>query len=225
VANLYHILKISPNATQLEIKLAYRRLVKQFHPDSQCSTADHEKIVQINAAYEILGDPEHRLKYDRQHPTQRQQRQESAQKEYQDSRTRARYEEIDVIQWQQVVYLPIERTIRSILSNLSTQNLEYLATDPFDDLLMLEFQNYLDRSQNSLEKAKVLFRSRPNPAKLAKVAAGLYYCLNQISDGLEEFQRFTYSYDDSALHQGQEFFRLARHFLKDTKLHLQHTKY
>ncbi len=78
---------------------------------------------------------------------------------------------------------------------------------------MQDFQDYLDTCQTSLEKAKSLFASRPNPAKLAKTAASLYYCLNQITDGLEELERFTYSYDDTALHQGQELFRLAQEFI------------
>ncbi|MDB9505259.1 J domain-containing protein [Spirulina major CS-329] len=49
--NHYQILQISADATATEVKQAYRRLAKQFHPDSQNNTASHEQIVALNAAY------------------------------------------------------------------------------------------------------------------------------------------------------------------------------
>ncbi|MHC5614711.1 MAG: J domain-containing protein, partial [Nostoc sp.] len=45
VSNHYETLKVSPSASQTEIKQAYRRLVKLFHPDSHQETADHEQII------------------------------------------------------------------------------------------------------------------------------------------------------------------------------------
>ncbi|MGL5509507.1 MAG: J domain-containing protein, partial [Microcoleaceae cyanobacterium] len=62
--NHYQILKVNSNATPAQIKQAYRRLVKIFHPDSNQNTADLEEIIKINAAYEILGDPQKRSSYD-----------------------------------------------------------------------------------------------------------------------------------------------------------------
>ncbi len=53
-SNHYDTLKVNPSASQAEIKQAYRRLVKQFHPDTN-QEADHDQIVRINAAYEVLG--------------------------------------------------------------------------------------------------------------------------------------------------------------------------
>ena len=47
--NHYQILEVSHQATHQEIKQAYRRLVKRFHPDSGSQTADREKIVEVNA--------------------------------------------------------------------------------------------------------------------------------------------------------------------------------
>ncbi len=65
-SNHYQTLQINNNATAAEIKKAYRRLVKMFHPDSNQDTADHEEIIKINAAYEVLSDVEQRVKYDKQ---------------------------------------------------------------------------------------------------------------------------------------------------------------
>ena len=63
-SNHYDTLNLSPHASQAEIKQAYRRLVKLFHPDSNRKTTDAEQIVRINAAYEVLGDVANRRSYD-----------------------------------------------------------------------------------------------------------------------------------------------------------------
>lgn len=58
----YDILKISPNATQEEIKKAYRKLALMHHPDKDGS--DGEKFKEISQAFEVLGDPKKRQIYD-----------------------------------------------------------------------------------------------------------------------------------------------------------------
>ncbi|PSF37187.1 molecular chaperone DnaJ [Aphanothece hegewaldii CCALA 016] len=214
--NHYQTLEISQQATQQEIKNAYRRLVKQFHPDSLEETASHERIIEINAAYEILGDPKHRQVYDRQInqsenylvATQRQQRTADAQKQYQRDRAAQKDTEFYISQWYQKIYLPLNRLINQILNSLP-KKIEDLSADPFDDELMEQFQAYLEKCRTHLQKAKQIFSSQPNPSKLAKAAAHFYHCLNQISDGIDELERFTLSYDDHALHTGQELFRIA----------------
>jgi molecular chaperone DnaJ len=62
----YRVLGVSREASDDEIKKAYRKLVFQHHPDRnpESTTAD-EKIREINAAYEIVGDAEKRRSYDR----------------------------------------------------------------------------------------------------------------------------------------------------------------
>lgn len=59
---LYETLEVSKDATPKEIKKAYFRLSKQHHPDKG---GDEHKFKEINAAYEILSDPEKRAKYDK----------------------------------------------------------------------------------------------------------------------------------------------------------------
>lgn len=62
----YRILGVSREASDEEIKKAYRKLVFQHHPDRNPeSDAADEKIREINAAYEIVGDTEKRRSYDR----------------------------------------------------------------------------------------------------------------------------------------------------------------
>ena len=90
-----------------------------------------------------------------------------------------------------------------------------LAADPFDDVLMSGFEDYLARSQVTLDKARTTLRSLPNPGSAAAVAAHLYYCLDRLSDGLHELAYYPLSYDDSRLHDGREMFRIAEGLRKE----------
>lgn len=66
MVNYYDILKVSPKATGQEIKSAYRRLARKLHPDkNQGSEETALKFAAIAEAYEILGNPKERIKYDR----------------------------------------------------------------------------------------------------------------------------------------------------------------
>ena len=62
--SLYEILGVDKNATQSEIKKAYRKLARKYHPDVNKSPEAEEKFKEINSAYEILSDEEKRAKYD-----------------------------------------------------------------------------------------------------------------------------------------------------------------
>lgn len=61
----YKILEIDKNASAEDIKKAYRKLARKFHPDLNPSDKEaHKKFQQINEANEVLSDPEKRRKYD-----------------------------------------------------------------------------------------------------------------------------------------------------------------
>ncbi len=63
--NYYKVLGVEESATQDEIKSAYRKLAKKFHPDKNPGDKQaEEKFKEINEANEVLSDPEKKAKYD-----------------------------------------------------------------------------------------------------------------------------------------------------------------
>jgi molecular chaperone DnaJ len=63
--NLYETLGVAKNASQDEIKKAYRKLARQYHPDRNPGDAAAEaKFKEVQTAYDVLSEPEKRKQYD-----------------------------------------------------------------------------------------------------------------------------------------------------------------
>ena len=60
----YEILGVEPSAGDAEIKTAYRRLARKYHPDVSKEAGAEEKFKAVNEAYEALRDPQKRAAYD-----------------------------------------------------------------------------------------------------------------------------------------------------------------
>jgi DnaJ-class molecular chaperone len=69
----YEVLGVPRTATADEIRKAFRKLARQYHPDvAKNKTQAEAKFKEINEAYEVLGDPENRKKYDELGPNWKQ---------------------------------------------------------------------------------------------------------------------------------------------------------
>src|ERR1700761_4200719 len=61
----YEVLGVPRTASEDDIKKAFRKLARQYHPDvAKEKKGAEEKFKEINEAYEVLGDPQNRSKYD-----------------------------------------------------------------------------------------------------------------------------------------------------------------
>jgi molecular chaperone DnaJ len=213
----YQVLQIHTKATADEIKQSYRQLAKKFHPDVNGGQANADLIIKINAAYEILGDDLKRREYDYLlQPTVVIPRQQQG-SAYIPRRPRPAGHELDedLILWLNQVYTPINRMIGWIIKPLKLQ-IQELSADPFDDELMGKFEAYVTECQQHLQKIDKIFHSMSNPALLAEIAANLYYCINQVADGVKELNFYVMNYDESCLHDGVEMFKIAAQLQKET---------
>jgi hypothetical protein len=64
ITDLYGILGLTPRASASEIKSAYRRLARKYHPDVSASPDSAARFVNISRAYHVLSDPRRRANYD-----------------------------------------------------------------------------------------------------------------------------------------------------------------
>lgn len=62
--DFYNILQVSSDASQEELKESYRKLAKKYHPDSK-EASDQHMFQLVQSAWDILGDPDKRLAYDK----------------------------------------------------------------------------------------------------------------------------------------------------------------
>jgi molecular chaperone DnaJ len=61
----YEVLGVGRTATADDLKRAYRKLAREYHPDINRSDGSEERFKEINEAYEVLSDPDRRASYDR----------------------------------------------------------------------------------------------------------------------------------------------------------------
>ena len=208
--NPYAILGVTPKANLEEIKSAYRNLVKRHHPDTG---GDSEIVVKLNAAWEILSDPEKRKLYEKQNINN-----ESKERGIRNAQASAAAKathkittknEGELIQWMSNVFVPIDKLLGQIINPFPKQ-LRSLSADPYDDNLMEIFCSYLEHSQKKLKKINLIYSKNPLPLFAKELGLNLYHCLSQVEDALNELERYTMGYVDSYLNDGREMLREAK---------------
>ena len=206
MADPYAVLEVLPSATAAEIKAAYRRLVKQHHPDAG---GDDQRMLALNAAWEVLSDVERRRAHDRtrlqsgRSTTARDLRRAAAE------HNRAVEADDALVRWLRQVYAPIDRLLGEVINPFPNQ-FKALSADPYDDELMEAFCGYLESSGRRIERIKELFQSLPTPPSVGGFGLSVYHCFSEVEDALAELERYTMGYVDNYLHDGREMLREAK---------------
>ena len=204
------MLGVAPSASGAEIKAAYRSLVKQHHPDAG---GDQHAILELNAAWEVLGDPQRRAQHDRlRTPVASSVSVESVAAVSRAARkasAEAARGDGQLLAWLQQVYAPIDRLLAQVINPFPAQ-LKALSADPYDDTLMEAFCTFLEQSQTRLEKVQRLYGALAAPPSAQGFSLSLYHCFSQVQDAVTELERYTMGYVDSYLHDGREMLREAK---------------
>ena len=203
------MLGVSPLATEAQIKAAYRALVKLHHPDAG---GDDQRILALNAAWEVLRDGPRRRRYDAASGAAPADPTAEAATHVPVGKRRQRpgaASDQQLLDWLRQVYTPIDRLLSQVINPFPAQ-LRALSADPYDDQLMAEFCTFLEQSQARLEKVVALYRSMACPRSAQGFGLSLYHCLSQVQDALAELERYTMGYVDSYLHDGREMLREAK---------------
>jgi len=209
----YRVLGVAVTASAEELKAAYRALVKQHHPDAG---GDDHRILELNAAWEVLGDAQRRAEHDRLHHAARVEATRSTTVRAAAAGRAARTVTADAVRgdaqlqaWLQQVYGPIDRLLAQVINPFPAQ-LRALSADPYDDQLMEAFCAFLEQSQTKLQKVDLLYRSLAAPDTAKGFSLSLYHCLSQVQDALTELERYTMGYVDGYLRDGREMLREAK---------------
>jgi molecular chaperone DnaJ len=199
----YGVLGVAPGASDAEIKAAYRALVKRHHPDAG---GEEAAMLALNAAWEVLGDRDRRRHYDRSRSSPPAAAAPAAPRASSAGVQRTSDEEVFL--WLREVHAPIDDLLAQVLDAFPAQ-LAALAGDPYDDELMGRFCDFLEASLARLDRVEAIFRSRRCPKPIEAFGLGLYQCLAQVRDALEEFERYTMGYVDDYLRDGRVMLREA----------------
>lgn len=227
--NLYEVLGLSPNVSAREIKIAYRKLVKECHPDIEYKKQDekqrslaHQRMQSINEAYETLMDKNKRLDYDFKMGVGAG---ASARSRGVNGTgfpsTGTRFEsDAEREKYLKKVFIPIRRSVVKALKEYGAR-LQDLSQDIYDDLLIEDFSTYVEKLEETLLKASNNYTAEECPDSLGPAVQWMRHSIAQAADGLEELNLFLVNFDYDHLAMAENLFKIA---IEHSKVALNLTK-
>lgn len=207
--DFYVVLGVGPTASEDEIRLAYRTMAKRCHPDVSGGSA--QRMVDLNQAYETLGDSARRARYDAsERPSRPLPR-----------RPRPMHEAyVDPSAFYGRLFSPQDARIKEAIEGLLAE-MDELSGDPYDDQLMEAFEEVVVSSWATLQKAQRALGEAEAPPQWT-TAIGLYeQGLRQIEDALLEFETFTLNYHMDHLVDGRSILLGAADLLTEARERLR----
>jgi molecular chaperone DnaJ len=204
--NFYEILGLPANVSGLEIKRAYRKLVKSVHPDVDYNGQTHnerstatERMMRLNEAYETLKDRSKRAEYDSIIGVNGRFKTNTLPVDTNDS-DYARH------QYLTRVFYPSRQGIGKLV-NKYKQQLSELSQDIYDNDLVENFENYANDIEQALTNAAQSLSNHEAPKSLRAAELMMRYAIAQAADALEELRRFCQNYDYDHLSMAGNLFR------------------
>ncbi len=207
----YQVLGLEPAVSSLEIKLAYRTLVKSVHPDighkkltpHQIENAT-QQTAKLNEAYETLKDKSKRAAYDSLIGV-------NGKGKVVKLSLENSLEQRE--QYLAKVFYPARQRINRILSKYKKQLAE-LSQDIYDQNLVDEFERYIDEVESTLLVASQSMTRQAAPSSLSAAELMMRYSIAQAADGLEELRYFCGNYDYNHLSMADNLFKESSNLSK-----------
>ncbi|HTH38596.1 MAG TPA: J domain-containing protein [Pyrinomonadaceae bacterium] len=184
MTNYYETLKVSPKASSKEIKSAYRRLARRLHPDkNNGSEATARAFATIAEAYEVLGNPSEREKYDKKLLQAQYSRAADGESVFTSSNSHAR-------RWRQLVY---EHRYNEIIDRMIAE--ERRESQALQKNIFFTVALFVSALVVGIFKPQIF----ANSAIIGKIivvtlfVAGVIHLIRRIR---EAFERYTYKFDD-----------------------------
>jgi hypothetical protein len=187
MANYYDVLKVPVKATNAEIKSAYRRLARKLHPDKNHGSEETAKaFAAIAEAYEVLGNPRDRARYDKRLLDARHNGGVNGDSVFASSNTHAR-------RWRQLVY---EHRYNEIIDRMVAA--ERREAMELQKIIFPTVALFLSTLLVTMFKPQIF----ANAAIIGKIIVvslflvGVIHLYGRIREGLDRF-----TYDESELHE------------------------
>lgn len=206
MATYYELLGVARDATDNDIRRAFRRLAKARHPDRDSGT--EAGMVRLNLAYDTLKDREKREAYDATLAGPR----PLPPKPPEGPLTGP-----DPLRFLAVIFNPADQAVLEAVANVE-RAIEELAYDLYDDQAVDTFASAVERAQHVIEEADRAFRSQVWPARLTKGLHLYGQGTRQIEDALDDFSDFVLNYDSDLIVQGRVILRGGRELLDEARV-------